>query len=134
MGKLMNDFWNGWMEAVRFTCEAQSVMSARMMLFAAGSPNAIDEAAEMIAEKFSAFAKAGMAAEQALGEGLGFYAAAERAYSPLKACVHANSDRLLAQPLTELRPRTHKSAQCCTTRCPRTMPFDSEPGFLKAFC
>ena len=95
MGKLMNDFWNSWMEAVRFTCEAQSVMSARMMLFAAGSPNAIDEAAEMIAEKFSAFAKAGMAAEQALGEGLSFYAAAERAYSPLKACVHANSDRLL---------------------------------------
>jgi hypothetical protein len=95
MGKLMNDFWNSWMEAVRFTCEAQSVMSARMMLFAAGSPNAIDEAAEMIAEKFSAFAKAGMAAGQALGEGLSFYAAAERAYSPLKACVHANSDRLL---------------------------------------
>jgi hypothetical protein len=91
----MNDFWNNWMEAVRFTCEAQGVMSARLMLFASGAPNALDEAAEMIAEKFTAFAKAGMAVEQALDQGLGFYAAAEHAYSPLKACVHANSDRLL---------------------------------------
>jgi len=91
----MNDFWNNWMEAVRFTCEAQSVMSARLMLFASNSPNAIDEAAEMVTEKLMAFAKAGMAAEQALDQGLGFYAAAERAFSPLKACVHANSDRLL---------------------------------------
>jgi hypothetical protein len=92
----MNDFWNNWMEAVRFTCEAQGVMSARLMLFASGAPNALDEAVEMVAEKFSAFAKAGMAAEQALDQGLGLYAAAERAYSPLKACVHANSDRLLS--------------------------------------
>jgi hypothetical protein len=91
----MNDFWNNWMEAVRFTCEAQSVMSARLMLFASNSPNAIDEAAEMVTEKLMAFAKAGMAAEQALDQGLGLYAAAERAFSPLKACVHANSDRLL---------------------------------------
>jgi hypothetical protein len=91
----MNDFWTNWMEAVRFTCEAQGVMSARLMLLASGSPDAIDEAAEMIAEKFSAFAKAGKAAEQAIEEGLGFYVAAERAYSPVRACVHANSDRLL---------------------------------------
>ena len=90
----MNDFWNNWMEAVRFTCEAQGVMSARLMLFASGAPNALDEAVEMVAEKFSAFAQASMAAEQALDQGLGFYAAAERAYSPLKTCVHANSDRL----------------------------------------
>jgi hypothetical protein len=53
----------------------------------------------MVAEKFSAFAKASLAAEQALDQGLGFYAAAERAYSPLKACVHANSDRLLGAPV-----------------------------------
>jgi hypothetical protein len=91
----MNDFWNNWMEALRFTCEAQGVISARLMLFASGSPDAMDEAAEMVTEKISAFAKARVAAEQALQEGLGFYAAAERAYSPLKACVHANSDRLL---------------------------------------
>jgi hypothetical protein len=91
----MNNFWGDWMEAVRFTCEAQSVISARLMLFASGAPNAVDEAAEMIAEKIAVFARAGMAAERALSEGHGFYAAAERAYSPFKACVHANSDRLL---------------------------------------
>ncbi len=91
----MSDFWNNWMEAVRFTCEAQGVMSARLMLFASGAPSAVDEAAEMIAEKISAFAQAGKAAEQALKEGLGFYTAAEHAFLPLKACVHANSDRLL---------------------------------------
>jgi hypothetical protein len=91
----MSDFWDNWLEAVRFTCEAQGVMSARMMLFASGSPDALDEAAAMVSEKFSAFAKAGMAAEQALGEGLGFFAAAERAFSPLRDCVHANSNRLL---------------------------------------
>jgi hypothetical protein len=91
----MNDFWNNWMEAVRFTCEAQGVMSARLMLFASGAPNALDEAVEMVTEKFSAFAKAGMAAEQALDEGYDIYTAAERAFLPLKACVHANSDRLL---------------------------------------
>jgi hypothetical protein len=92
---IMNDFWTNWMEAVRFTCEAQSVMSARLMLFASGSPDAIDELAEMVAEKITAFAEAGKAAEQALEEGHGLYAAAERAYSPLKARVHANSNRLL---------------------------------------
>jgi hypothetical protein len=91
----MNDFWGNWMEAVRFTCEAQSVISARLMLFASGAPNAVDEAAEMVAEKIAVFAKARMAAEQALCEGHGFYSAAERAYSPIKTCVHANSDRLL---------------------------------------
>ena len=91
----MNDFWNNWMEAVRFTCEAQGVMSARLMLFASGAPNALEEATEMVTEKISAFTKAGMAADQALKEGLGFFTAAEQAYLPLKACVHANSDRLL---------------------------------------
>ncbi len=91
----MSDFWNNWIEAVRFTCEAQGVMSARLMLFASGAPNAFEEAAEMVTEKISAFTKAGMAADQALKEGLGFYTAAEQAYLPLKACVHANSDRLL---------------------------------------
>jgi hypothetical protein len=91
----MNDFWNNWMEAVRFTCEAQGVMSARLMLFASGAPNALDEAVEMVAEKFSAFAKASLAAEQALDQGLDLYTATERAFLPLKACVHANSDRLL---------------------------------------
>jgi hypothetical protein len=90
----MNDFWSNWLEAVRFTCEAEGVISARLMLFASGAPNAADEAARMISEKVVAFADAGIAADRALKGGLGLYAAAERAYSPLKRCVHANSDRL----------------------------------------
>ena len=91
----MNDFWSNWLEAVRFTCEAQGVISARLMLFASGAPNVADEATRMIAEKIVAFTDAGIAAERALANGLGIYAAAERAYSPLQRCVHANSDRLV---------------------------------------
>jgi hypothetical protein len=91
----MNDFWGGWLEAVRFTCEAQSVISARLMLFASGAPNAAEEATRMISEKIVAFTDAGVAAEQALADGLGIYIAAERAYVPLQRCVHANSGRLM---------------------------------------
>ncbi len=91
----MNDFWSNWLEAVRFTCEAQGVISARLMLFASGAPNAADEATRMIAEKIVAFTDAGIAAERALANGLGIYAAAEHAYSPLQRCVHANSGRLV---------------------------------------
>jgi len=91
----MNDFWSNWLEAVRFTCEAQSVISARLVLFASGAPNTADEASRMIAEKIVAFSDAAIAAERALANGLGIYAAAEHAYSPLRRCVHANSDRLV---------------------------------------
>jgi hypothetical protein len=91
----MNDFWANCFEAVRFTCEAQSVISARLMLFASGAPNAAEEASRMISEKIVAFTDAGIAAERALAEGLSLYAAAERAYSPLQRCVHANSNRLV---------------------------------------
>jgi hypothetical protein len=94
----MGDFWSNMFEAtietMRFTCEAQGVISARLMLFASGDPNAADEAAQMVAEKILAFTKAGIAAERALSDGLGFAVAAERAYSPLRDCVHANSERL----------------------------------------
>jgi hypothetical protein len=81
----MSDFWSNWVEAVRFSCEAQNVISTRLMLFASGAP---------IAEKVAAFAEAGIAAERALAGGLGLFAAAEQAYAPLKRCVHANNDRL----------------------------------------
>ena len=94
----MNDFWDNMFEAMtetmRFSCEAQSVMSARLFLFASGAPSAVDEAAQMVTEKILAFTTAGIAAERALSDGLGFMVAAERAYSPLRDCVHANSDRL----------------------------------------
>ena len=96
IGGKMKDFLASWLEAVRFSCEAQSVISARMMLFASGAPNAADEATRMIAEKIVAFTDAGIAAERALASGLDFYTAAEHAYSPVRRCVHANSDRLLS--------------------------------------
>jgi hypothetical protein len=90
----MSDFLASWLEAVRFGCEAQRVISARLMLFASGAPSAADEATRMIAEKIVAFTDAGIAAERALASGLGPYVAAERAYSPLKSCVRANNNRL----------------------------------------
>jgi hypothetical protein len=91
----MDDFWDNMIEAMRFTCEAQSVMSARFFLFASGAPSAVDEAAQMVTEKFLAFTSAGIAAERALSDGLGLLIAAERAYLPLRDCVHGNSDRLI---------------------------------------
>ena len=91
----MNNIWNTWMEAFRFACEAQNVISTRVMLLAAGSPDTVvEETARMVTEKFLAFAKAGIAAEQAFEEGLDVFAAAERAYRPLKAYVHYNNNRL----------------------------------------
>jgi hypothetical protein len=90
----MVDFWANWIEAVRFTCEAQGVISARLMLFASQAPNAAVEADRMISEKIVAFSAAHNAAERALAKGLGIYAAAERAYQPLRRCVSANSCRL----------------------------------------
>jgi len=88
------DFWANWLEAVRFGVEVQGVMSARVVLFISGAPNAAVEAECMIAEKIVAFAAAHHAAERALADGLGLYAAAESAYQPLKRCVSANSSRL----------------------------------------
>jgi hypothetical protein len=87
-------FWTNCYEAMRFSCEAQAVISARLMLFASGDPGAAAEAGLMISEKLLAFADAQAAAEQALAEGLGIYEAAERAYLPLQHRVRANSQRL----------------------------------------
>ena len=91
----MADFWADWIEAVRFSCEAQGVISARLMLFASGAPNAAAEAGRMVAEKIAAFSAAQSAAERALADGLGLYAAAQSAYQPLQRAVHANSTRLV---------------------------------------
>jgi hypothetical protein len=90
----MFDFWANMIEAMRFTCEAQRVISARMMLFASGAPDAAGEVERMITEKVTAFSDARIAAGQALADGLGIYVATERAYEPLRHCVQANSDRL----------------------------------------
>ena len=92
----MNDFWGNWLNAVRFTCEAQTVISARLMLMGSATPDAVvEETARMVTEKFLAFAKAGIAAGEALDNGLGAYAAAERAFAPIADCVHANTERLM---------------------------------------
>ena len=90
----MADFWADWIEAMRFGCEAQGVISARLILFASGAPDAAAEAGRMLGEKIAAFSDAQSAAERALAEGLGLYAAAQRAYLPLRRAVHANSERL----------------------------------------
>ena len=91
----MLKFWSDCCEAMRFTCEAQAVISARLLLFASNDPSAAAEAGRMISEKILAFADAQLAAERALAEGRGIYEAAEEAYLPLRQRVHANSQRLL---------------------------------------
>jgi len=64
------------------------------LLFASAAPNVAVEAERMISEKIVTFSAAHDAAERVLAEGLGMYAAAERAYQPLRRCVSANSSRL----------------------------------------
>ncbi len=92
----MLKFWTNYYEAVRFTCEAHSVMSARVMLFASGDPMAAAEAFRMVMEKATTFADAQAAAERALADGRSIYEAAEEAYLPLRDCVRENSTRLLS--------------------------------------
>jgi hypothetical protein len=92
----MIKFWSNCYEAMRFGCEAQAVISARLMLFASGDASAAAEAYRMISEKAIVFADAQAAAEQALADGLSFYEAAEQAYLPLRDRVHENSCRLLS--------------------------------------
>jgi hypothetical protein len=89
-------FWANYCEAIRFTCEAQAVISARLMLLASGDTSAAAEAYRMISEKALVFADAQAAAEQALADGCGIYEAVEQAYAPLRDCVHENSCRLLS--------------------------------------
>ena len=89
------NFWTNWVEAMRFTCEAQNVISLRMLLVASGGPGSADEVVRMMSEKVDAFSMAERAATQALTDGCGISVAAERAYAPLQRSVHANSLRLL---------------------------------------
>jgi hypothetical protein len=78
----MIGFWTNWIETVRFACEAQGVIVARLALLASGGPSAAAEADLMISEKVVAFADAKAAAEGA----------------PLRHRVHVNSRRLLRTP------------------------------------
>ncbi len=90
----MINFWSNWAEAVRFTCEAQSVISQRLLMLASGDPGSADEVCRMISEKIDAFAQADTAAGEALAEGCWIDVALERAFLPLQRCVHANNLRL----------------------------------------
>ena len=90
----MINLWANWIEAVRFTCEAQGVISLRLLLLGSGDASSADELTRMICEKVDAFSQADAAASQALAEGFGIFVATERAYAPLQRCVHANSLRL----------------------------------------
>jgi hypothetical protein len=86
---------NAWLESVRFACEVQSVVSMRLVRLAQGGPQAAVEAQRMIAEKIDAFADAEAALAHALADGEDLMVAAERAYAPVRRCVHDNSLRLL---------------------------------------
>ena len=95
MSSHMSDLWSNWIEAVRFTCEAQGVISVRLMLFASGAPNAADEARRMIPKRSMPFPMPARPRSVPWLNGLGIYAAAERAYAPLGDRVRANSARLV---------------------------------------
>ncbi len=90
----MLESMNAWIESVRFACEVQGVISMRLMFLAQGGPEAEVEARLMVSEKVAAFADAEVALANALFAGETIMVAAERAYAPLRRCVHANSSRL----------------------------------------
>jgi len=85
---------NAWIESVRFACEVQGVISMRLMFLAQGGPEAEVEARLMVSEKMAAFADAEVALASALFAGENIMVAVQRAYAPLRHCVHANNDRL----------------------------------------
>jgi hypothetical protein len=87
-------FRTNYCEAMRFICDAQAAISARLMFFAAGDSNTAVQAGFMISEKVVAFAAAQAAAERALADRLGIYEAVEQAYLPLRHRVHVNCKRL----------------------------------------
>jgi hypothetical protein len=94
----MRGFFDGWLEAMRFACEAQGVIAMRLALMAEGGPQAAAEAHQMVAEKLGAFAEGQAAAAHALAQGEGPWVAAQRAYAPVRRDVHDNSCRLSAAP------------------------------------
>ena len=70
------------------------MISLRLVPLASGGSGSTDEVVRMIFEKVDAFARADIAASQAIADGCGIAVAAERAFGPLQRCVHANSLRL----------------------------------------
>ena len=88
------NYWNNWVEAMRFSCATQSVIAQRLLLLMWARPDSAAEAILMISEKVDAFGHANIAASKALAEGCGMGVAAERAFMPLQRCVYANNLRL----------------------------------------
>jgi hypothetical protein len=84
-----------WLESLRFACEVQSVVTMRLIRLSQGGPQAAAEAYRMIAEKLDAVADAEVALLKALASGEDLMVATERACEPMRACVHANSRRLM---------------------------------------
>jgi len=76
-------------EALRFGCEVQGVISARLMLFASGGAGCGGRnPAGMGPPKSSPRSQMRkVPLKHALADGLGFYAAAQRAYLPLRRAV-----------------------------------------------
>ena len=91
----MISFWTNWLATMQFSYEAQSVVTQRLILLATGGTEAAAEACRMVAEKVTVFGNAQIAAEKALADGQSFFVAAERAFTPVRDCVHANSLRLV---------------------------------------
>lgn len=91
----MLELWKTWVEASRFVAEAQTVVWLRLIVLASGGRTSSQEAVRMVSEKFITFSDAEIAAAEALAGGRGLLVAAERAYSPVRRRVHANSRRLL---------------------------------------
>jgi hypothetical protein len=88
------ELWESWIDAGRFTLEAQSVVALRMMRLAEGGPLAATEVQRMVTEKVAALAAAQMAAGLALASGKSLAAAAKQAALPIRRSVRSNRRRL----------------------------------------
>ena len=86
--------WENWVDAGRFTLEAQSVIALRLMRIAGGGALGAREAQRMVTEKVTALAAAQMAGGLALASGKSFEAAAKLAAAPIRSRVRANHRRL----------------------------------------
>jgi hypothetical protein len=90
----MFDFWQDWIDAGRFTLDAQCVIALRVMRLASGGPQAAAEARHMISEKIGVLAAAQVAAGIALASGSSVAVAGKRAVAPVRRSVQANLRRL----------------------------------------
>jgi hypothetical protein len=86
--------FNGWMDAVKFNLEVQSVIAMRLMKIAAGGATGAAETTRMVQEKAEASVAALTAGSLALAKGKSVKAATKAAMVPVKKRVRANRKRL----------------------------------------